>query len=344
MNTLKTKCSMLLLLGCCLMFQQRAGAQGVHFSQFQYANTLINPAEAGAFYGTARVGGMYRDQYRQVSSNPFKTMVLYGDTPLRYVTKKKRDWIGLGAMVYTDKVGLAALSTNAFGLSAAYHHVLGTSGKHVATLGASYGLLGRRNKLGSGSLLFEDEIDPNGVSMGTSSQDRTIYANNASYQDLGLGLRYAGALQEGLSVTVGASLAHVNKPSLTNGNTDYTLPMRMLAYVAVDKALGTKLSFMPQVFYAKMGEANQLQLQALMAYRLNSDLRVKGGLGSRLGESVQIFLGADFKNFDVGLGYDLNTSALSNTNTGGSLELAMNYRYVRKKKVQSKPTFICPQL
>ena len=73
-------------------------AQDIHFTQFYLTPLNTNPAYTGAFEGTFRLSGIYRDQFAGVlNSNPFRTPSFGVDAPL-IKGLGKRDWIGVGGV------------------------------------------------------------------------------------------------------------------------------------------------------------------------------------------------------------------------------------------------------
>lgn len=317
--------------------------QDIHFSQFDQAGFILNPAKVGSYYGSARVGGMYRDQFRRVSSKPYSTALLYVDSPISFVGKDKQSWLGVGAAAYVDRVGVAQLSTNSVLLSAGYHYALDTDYKTVISVAGSAGYNNRNNDLNRGDVFFEEEINGDGTIGDPSSVDRSTFANGMSYLDLGAGVMLQTRLNQKSALTVGSGLTHLNGPTSGFGE-GATLPIRVNAHASLDYTVSNKLEITPRVLYSVMGAADQIQLQALAGYKMRDNLKLKGGLGSRFGDAMQIFIGAEFDRFDVGLGYDFTVSDLTNSTSGGALELAASYIFMKERKVQSTPKFICPQL
>ena len=80
MNVLKF-CAIALLL----FFFAATQAQDIHFSQFYASPLTLNPALSGFHDGTFRVAGIYRNQWRSVTT-PFQT---YGASfDMRLLQKK----------------------------------------------------------------------------------------------------------------------------------------------------------------------------------------------------------------------------------------------------------------
>lgn len=47
--------------------------QDIHFTMYNMSPMTLNPAMAGKFEGTFRIGGIYRDQWASVIANQFRT-------------------------------------------------------------------------------------------------------------------------------------------------------------------------------------------------------------------------------------------------------------------------------
>ena len=110
-------------LVCAFLFSSVILSQDIHFSQFNFSPLTLNPALTGSYEGTARIGGIYRDQWRTDLANPYKTPSFYIDAP---IIKGLRaiDWVGVGMTVVSDEAGSTELKTGGSYLSAAYHLAL----------------------------------------------------------------------------------------------------------------------------------------------------------------------------------------------------------------------------
>ena len=124
-------------------------AQDIHFTQFQMAPMNFNAAQTGLFNGTARLGGIYRDQW-----SIYKTPSIFIDAPILNIMKK--DWLGIGFSAIKDEAGAAKLNYTGAKLAVAYHHAFDKKRKTVMSIGAQYGLMGRT--VNRDLLRFEDEI------------------------------------------------------------------------------------------------------------------------------------------------------------------------------------------
>lgn len=77
--------------------------QGIHFSQWYEAPLLLNPAQAGSYFGDYRANLNYRNQWATVG-NSYKTIYASYDMP---IIKNDLDMktTGIGVSFYSDKAG-----------------------------------------------------------------------------------------------------------------------------------------------------------------------------------------------------------------------------------------------
>lgn len=123
-------------------------AQDVHYTLHNYAPLWLNPALTGSFYGSVRVGGIYRGQWHSIEG--IQSPTAYVDAPLAFGLRKQ-DWIGVGLSLVNNRSpfdgmgpsgsgsGAADITENFFGFSVAYHLALDKKRQNVLTLGAQYG-------------------------------------------------------------------------------------------------------------------------------------------------------------------------------------------------------------
>ncbi len=337
------KAGLILIFGV-LILLGNLQAQEIHFSLFNSSPLSLNPAFTGAFEGSFRVGGIYRDQYRSVVSNQFSTPMFYVDAPILLVGKKQRDWIGVGAMLFQDQAGIAQLKTNAIQVSAALHHSFDDEYRTVLTFGLQGGPVSRNFNINSTSLNFEDEALSTGGFGGATSIDRNNIADNGNYFDLAAGLMLQSRVNDKTNYRVGLSFGHLLQPEANLASTAYDLSMRIQAHGQLTYQLSNKFQLSPSLYYTTLGPANQFQMQALAGYLLREQIRLNFGLGYRFSDAGELLLGLDYNDIKIALSYDLTLSSLSNANTGGAFEVALGYIFKIYKEPEVKTVILCPYL
>ncbi len=342
-------------------------AQDIHFSQYNMSPMTLNPANIGNFEGTARIGGIYRGQWASVigSKGQYKTPSLWADAPI-ITGFRKRDWVGIGLVFFSDKAGAGSLTHTAAKFGASYHLSLDKKGNAYLTIGAQYGQAGRR--LNTEGLEFEEgwlnRLSTGGYNKGASvdfDNQKTLDAKS-DWSDIDGGLVLRAKLNKRMDMSIGYSMYHIGKGKyglVTSGSTGSTntgsssassdeIARRSVITGLFNIKLNDKLSVGPSFIYQTMSGADEISLQALGSYLFNAekDIDLNFGLGYRLsgGDAVYPMIGGRYKNLRVGLAYDINISDLNQvSNYRGGFEIAANYIIKIYKPAVVKTKVLCPR-
>ena len=324
-------------------------SQDIHFTLYDFMPLAFNPAETGAFYGTYRISGIYRDQWLSVAGVPdeFKTPSFSVDLPI-IKGFRDQDWVGVGVLFYSDKSGSLGMTNSAFKLSAAYHLGLDKKGRNVLTLGYQTGSVQRRIK---SSGLQKIELESDDYTPGQFTNDPAIAGQGElkkDYLDHVAGLHFRSAMQRGGLFQLGFSVGHIGEPDgnlLSQGGRNKT-PMRFVGNGSFRSQTSDRFAIHPSVFFQSMGKANEIVVQFNTEYLLNPEKRIvlRPGVGYRFGDAVQLIVGMDFKDLKVTLGYDINVSKLTAASGGfGGFELSAVYIGKIYKKPDPDPILFCPR-
>lgn len=347
-----------------LLLAGSISAQDIHFTQFNMSPMTLNPANIGGFEGTVRVGGIYRSQWTSVlKSNQYETPALFVDAPI-IRGFRRNDWVGVGLSLFQDKVGAGALVHSASKLGAAYHLGFGKTGKTVLTLGAHYGQetyrIGDPNlfRFGYGIVQNDQSQDPDytGLNNGNTNSDP-----KSNYSDIDAGIALTSQLNKTMDFKLGFSIFHLAEPSFgiplsgggtgpnpnpTPTNSDSRQARRFVTHGTFNIKTNDRLTISPSFIFQTMANQDEIMVQGLAGYLFNpeKDITLNAGLGYRLGDAVNILLGAKKKNLTVGFAYDVNTSGLNNdTRYRGGFEIAVNYIVKIYKNAPVKPKVLCPR-
>lgn len=339
-------------------------AQDIHFSQYNMSPMTLNPANIGNFEGTVRIGGIYRGQWASVIGNKgqYKTPSLWADAPI-ITGFRKRDWVGIGLVFYSDKAGAGGLTHTAAKFGASYHLSLDKKGNAYLTLGAQYGQAARR--LDPSKLFFEEgykNATP-GQTYNSGAQVDFLNATEAksNWSDVDGGVVLRAKLNKKMDMSLGYSMYHITKGkyglvtsgggSSTNTQTSSSndeIARRSVITGLFNIKLTDKFTVGPSFLYQTMSGADEISLQALGAYQLDQvkDIDVNFGLGYRLsgGDAVYPMIGGRYKDLRVGLAYDINISDLNQaSNYRGGFEVAANYIVKIYKPTKIKTKVLCPR-
>lgn len=326
--------------------------QDVHFSMFDMAPLTLNPSNTGGYNGTFRIGGIYRDQWRNATSvKPYQTPNLYFDIPLFTFGKQKNSWLGAGLNFVYDKRGTAALTTMGGTLSVAAHMPLTKSRKLYLHVGAAGGIT--QDRVDENLLIFGQQYDPNDPGAGPNQPSGENFTDpSATYPDFAAGVALDAILNRNLGFEVGFSSQHLLepedafRPAGAATDEEKVRPRKYLAHAKVNIGIGSRFALRPLAFYQFTRKASELNLQALFGIHFNEtkDITLWAGPGYRFGDAIIARLGFDVKNFRFGASYDINVGSLSRYTDAHAFELAVSYvAKIYPKKVVTKDR-LCPRL
>jgi len=332
-------------------------AQDIHWTQFTMSPLTLNPAFTGDFEGTFRIGGLYRDQYNFVSGrNPggkgFRTPSFFVDVPI--ITLRKRDWVSAGIVAYADKAGTGGLTNSGYLASGSYHLSLDKKSTRYLVAGIQFGSVTREIK-DRQDLTFADNII-NGTPGATSIDFNKIPEDAQSYSVTNFGLMYRAATDKKTNMNIGLAVSYITRPdggittagSGTGAGGRFIRPLKTTFHGQMDRKVNDKLTIYPAFIFQNSAKVNEIAVQAMGGYALkfkDKDLQAKAGLGYRVGDAVQILLGANYDDWQFGLAYDLTASGLTSSNNArGGFELAINKIIKVYKQPTVPPVIFCPDL
>ncbi len=322
-------------------------AQDVHYSMFNMSPLTLNPAQTGAFEGTARIGGIYRSQW-----SVYTTPSFFVDAPIIRGFRKS-DWVGVGFVVVNDIAGVSKLSTQGSSISASYHLAFDKKRNTVMTLGFQTGSV-TRNIRNNKDFSFADElpleVGGGGVGIG-KSPDRSSLGTKTKYRDFNLGLMLRTHLKNKDLIEAGLSIAHITQPKYgivsdsLSGSEKARRPSRITIHGRWNHQLTDKISIAPQFLVQATKGGAEIVLQALGGLQINPDVKLSAGPGYRVGDAAMVIVGLDYQDLKVGVAYDINLSSLSSNGTRkGGYEFAANYILKLYKKPVVPPAILCPRL
>ena len=328
---------------CTIVISGRA--QDIHFTLYDMMPLVFNPAESGAFSGTYRLSGLYRDQWLSVTGvpNEYKTPSFSVDIPVIKGFRDK-DWVGVGVLMFSDKSGSVGLQHNAFKLSGAYHLALDKKGNSILSFGYQTGSVQKRIKKPFDIEQYLLDPDPTLTNLEELKN---------SYIDHVGGLHVKTLMNKEDVLQLGISVGHIGKPrggvdqgGGQGGGGIYEVPMRLLAHGSYRTMLNEKLAIIPSAFVQVLGKDSEIMVQAVGEYLFNpgKQITLKGGFGYRVGDALQVILGTDIRDLKITFGYDINTSRLSPaSNTFGAFEISAMIVGIIYKKPDPDPVLFCPR-
>jgi len=330
----------LMLLGAIITGQKTQAQVDPHFSQYYVYPSWLNPALTGAFDGDYRVSGIYRNQWRSVSS-PFSTP----GVALDFTTNKN---INIGGSLLTQTAG-----EGGYVYTTGYANFAYTGGKFGngdfkrLTFGLQLGFIQKR--FNPSKMTFGDQwnaatgFDPSAV-----SSDIANVANvRSSAFDAGAGVMYFDA-EPGKKANFfgGYSASHLTRPEdkFFGANSNGRTPMRHTFHAGMRIGLSNNFSLTPNALFLKQGTATETMLGATGTVKLNEQTDFMLGANYRFNDAISPFVGVTFNNFLLSAAYDVNTSDLGRL-VNGTSSFEISLTYIGRKSVKTPEVeFVCPRL
>ena len=304
-----------------------------HFSQYYAYPLWLNPALTGIVDGDYRVGVNYRNQWVNIGK-PFSTMGVSFDAA---AANNVGVWINVTNMSAGD-AGYNYLNAMA---SFSYRGVrFGETGTSQLVFGIQAGMINRRIDpakwtLGSqyDPVMGFDPSKPSGENINTTSSNVFDAAAGAMFFD--------GNPNHQFNPFVGFSAGHLTQPQdpFVTGN-NKRLPVRYIGHGGTRIKINDVFSLTPNGMYMRQGNAEEIVAGLYTSVIVNEEFDFLVGGNYRVHDSAIPFAGFHFKNFVLGLSYDVNASNLRRlVNGSNSFEVSLSF-ISRKKRVYSEEYFI----
>jgi len=311
-----------------------------HFTQHYTYPMYINPAMTGGSNGVLRASAIYRGQWGSVT-NPYSTTGFSIDTR----TNKN---IALGINVQNQSAGDGGFNYFNAAASIAYTGVrFGKGDNRRMVFAMQFGLLNRR--VDQTKFKWGEQWNPITGYNANNPVSESFAATSATTPDIGAGMLYYDAIPENkANVFGGFSVYHLNKPKdpiITSQSTELnTIPMRYVVHGGVSFNISNHARIIPHALYMQQGTAREIMVGTYVQMNVNEVTDFMLGAYYRFEDAVAPYVGIDWKNFIVGVSYDVNTSQLgAMARNVNSFEIS--FSYVMRNKVKSILDFIpCPRL
>ncbi|RXK85661.1 PorP/SprF family type IX secretion system membrane protein [Filimonas effusa] len=315
-------------------------AQDPNFSQYFSSPLTINPANTGFFYGNQRIVANYRRQWWG-AGDPFTTATVSFDMKGDGFTGNEFDTWGLGVSALTDKSAAGMLVSNYAGLSFAYHKALDENGYSSLGLGFQASYVTRKVDLTH--ISFNSQFTSGGFDLNLPTGESYL-AGTANHMDVSTGLLYKYD-DETTAYYLGAGYMHVTQPKESILNSpDTKVPARLTLAGGVSLSVGYDSKLFLSGLYQNQANASTYAAGGAFQFGLpvqTADVCLYLG-GWYSNASISPYLGMQYNTFQLGVTYDVVTSAIKTANPkNGSFELSLVYTFFQKDANEGKK--IVPQ-
>lgn len=340
----KTKINLMkrfLIFPVCMVtiVQQLTAQTDPHFTQNYTYPMYINPAMAGQSNGDYRVSAIYRSQWSAMGS-PYRTTGLSADA-------STSNNLALGVNVLNQSAGDAGFNYfNAYA-SIAYTGVkFGKKDNHHVVFAMQAGVLNRH--VNQSKFKWDDQWNPITGYSASNATSESFNRTSATTLDMGTGVFYYDASQgKALNVFGGVSFYHINKPGdpiVSTENAELnTIPMRYTIHGGIHINLAEGANIVPHVLYNRQGNAKELTLGIHGQKMVNEETTITAGCYYRIKDAVAPCIGVDYKNFLIGVSYDVSVSATGAT-TRNLNSFELSFSYIMRKQNKDGADVVRPQL
>ena len=338
----KEKYKYIILLLIALSSFSVSWGQDFHYSQYYATPSNLNPALTGAFDGILRAGIHQRTQWQSVTV-PFNTVSLMFDMPI-YKNNKRRELIGIGANLMTDKAGDSKYRSLHATLLFSYVKSLDRRNRHKLGVGAYTSLVQRSLHYAE---LYFDEQYRNGFFDPLNPITESFPMESFLFFDWGAGVFWSYSPNKNNTFSIGAGVSHLNRANQSLLDGHFKLDFKSLNYMMAKIGIGKELYLLPSIYTAFQGKHIEVTLGSNVEYVFikNNYLRqisIGGGLFYRVKDAVILSVLMDWKDFRLNVSYDFNVSNfVTATQARGGFELSLIYTYRKKTagKIGKEP---CP--
>ncbi|MBR4197751.1 MAG: type IX secretion system membrane protein PorP/SprF [Bacteroidales bacterium] len=319
----------LIMAFSCIGFAQ----QQAQFSQYMFNRLSYNPAYAGSV-GSICFSGLYRNQWMGLTLTSPGTGVKEGATPqnILFSFDMPVNFLhgGIGLSVLTNKLGY--YSAINIGVDYAYRFFTSRGSlaigveANISSGNLDYAnLVGYRSLTGDVTNPIDRDQDPDPILQSRKTESDMVF-------DAAVGVYYTepGRLYLGLSAKnlLGSESAVLN----------YKNARSIYAFAGYDHEFFDQSYHLLPSLLIKTADFSTMQLDVSCLLLYQNTLWL--GASYRIQDAVSLLAGVNWKNFRIGIAYDLTTSKLGTykpARSKGSLELYLKYcfKITPKKKIPS---------
>ena len=311
-----------------------------HFTQNYTFPMYINPAMTGGSDGDYRASGVYRTQWGSIT-DPYRT------TGLSFDTRTNRN-LALGIQIENQSAGDGGFNYLNASASFAYTGVkFGKDNNQRVVFAMQVGVLNRR--VDQSKFKWGEQWNPITGYNANNPTSESFAATSATTPDIGAGVLYYDASSDKKTNLFGGfSVYHLNKPKdpiiATESTVLNTIPMRYVLHGGICFNISERTRIIPHALFMQQGTAKEEMIGTYAQVNVNEETDFMIGAYYRFNDAIAPYVGFDYKNFIVGLSYDVNASKLgSMASHVNSFELSLSY--VKRSGTKSIFDFIhCPRL
>ncbi|MEN9002593.1 MAG: PorP/SprF family type IX secretion system membrane protein, partial [Flavobacteriales bacterium] len=291
--------------------------QGIHFSQWYEAPLLLNPANAGSYFGDYRANLNYRNQWATVGSS-YKTIFASYDMAIRRNERGQKS-TGIGVSFYNDKAGKTNYGRTEGTISLSQSITLTKKMDLSAGLGFEYGQVSANYD----NLKWDNQYDGTKYNASLPTGENNLN-ESSSYFDINAGVlvRFFGRKKNETNIGISVlNATQTYKATLADNSSVDQRRMRIIGHAVSEIPFKNTDDFIvPTIFYSLQGGSSVLALGATYKLNVGMQSRYTGYFNASFLEFGAIYRHQDavvaivkfdwFKKIQFGASYDINISKL----------------------------------
>ena len=298
----------------------------------------------GAFDGTYRFSGIYRNQWRSVTI-PYNTLGISADAS----NFARVENMGAGFNLLFDQAGDSHFKTIQATVSLAWMYPFDRDKKEYLSFGFQGSITQRSfdySKLRYGSQYVSGDFGGYYDPTNPSFENYAVYS--FVYPDLNVGVYYNWQPKKRKRFSTGISIYNATSATQSFKNNPFIhLDPRFNYHADGIIQLNQRVDIMPQLLLMKQGTYYELTLGGMAKYYVSTGKynyrALYVGIYSRAIDAAYLVLAMDYNNWHAGISYDFNYSRLVPASQGrGGWELSVSYiipRIPNRFKYRSCPDF-----
>lgn len=317
--------------------------QGLHFSQYNNAPILLNPANTGLLQENDwRAGINYRTQWGTLPV-PYNTFSLFADGGL-FRSKWESSWLGAGIAAWRDVAGDGQLALTKVQASLAYHVLTSERSSLSAGLGASY----NQRSVDFSKLSYDSQWDEFSFNRNLSNNETNL-TQKSTFVELSTGVNFAFYNNDNLYLKMSLGARNINQPNESFYGVTNKLGLRPMANVELTYKANPNLMINPSFYYTRQKKSSELVGGALLNINVGEN-RMMGnnefliGAFYRHKDAAILASGYKFRQHRFMVSYDHTISDLSQGNNGfGAFEVSLILQGNYKPGNEITNTYGCPR-
>lgn len=276
----------------------------------------------------------FRDQWIGPAS-PYVTGTVSYDTKVmqdKTPDNIENNFIGVGGMLMFDHAMSGVVQSTYASLNLAYNIKITETDRYRERLAIGFGAIYGHRRIDYTRVDFEEQFNGFGFNRNMPTGESSL-SNMKPYFSASTGITYT-ATTEKTNFDIGVAAYHINKPKQTFlKDENQVLAMRKVVHTNFEMFLNEKTVINANAIYQYQKKASYFSVGGALGYYVDNEAEslITAGLWYWSNNALIPYVGLGYKNFQVGLSYDLTISKLNDAaRRPNSWELALILRGVRK--------------